>query len=318
MRPGLLLPRTGHDPAEVATRAEAAGYRSVWVGELWGPSAPVLLADVAGATTSIDVGSAILNVFSRSPAVLAATAVSLDRLAGGRMTLGLGTSTPKAVRDLHGLSFERPVRRARETVELVRRFTRGDDRVDYDGEVFSVSGFPGLDRDVPLYYAALGPANRRVVGRLCDGWLPHNIPFGELAAAFETVAAAAREAGREPDDVEVTPYVPTAVRDDPADARDAIRGHLAYYVGSGDGYRRAVGTRFPSEAERIASYWASGERDRARAEVTDEMVSALGVAGTPETVRDRFLALVDRPVVDHPVILHAGGFEPAAIELLAP
>jgi alkanesulfonate monooxygenase SsuD/methylene tetrahydromethanopterin reductase-like flavin-dependent oxidoreductase (luciferase family) len=80
------------------------------------------------------------------------------------------TSTPKAIEDLHGLRFERPVQRAHEAISLVKQFTGGGDgAIRYDGEVFCVADFPALDADVPVYHAALGPANRRVVGRLCDG-----------------------------------------------------------------------------------------------------------------------------------------------------
>ncbi|SFS67215.1 LLM class flavin-dependent oxidoreductase [Halostagnicola kamekurae] len=294
----------GSQPADLATRAESLGYDRLWLTELWGENAAVQLAEMAAATDEIGLGTAIVNVYSRSPALLSMTANSLERASDGRFVLGTGVSTKKVIEDLHGESFDRPVRRAHETIELVRQFTAGDgERVRYDGELLEVADFPALEADVPLYHAGLGPANRRVVGRLCDGWIPHNIPFSGLEAAFETVADAARERGRDPDDVTVAPYVPTAASDDPEHAREILRRHVAYYVGSGEGYRNAVATEYEREAERIANAWRTGAREEATGMVTDEMVDDLGVAGDPATVRTRLRELAAESIVDRPIVV---------------
>ena len=303
----LLLPQTtGHDTTDLAVRAEDLGYDGVWLGELWGESSVVRLADVAARTDDVELGTAILNVFSRTPAVLAMTAATLQRTSGGRFRLGVGTSTRKAVEDLHGMEWAapNPVRRAHETVELLREYLGSGGRVDYEGEVFDVQDFPALGVDVPVYGAALGRANRRVVARLCDGWLPHNVPFPDLEERYgyirEQMAAAGRDA-----DVDVAPYVPAAVDDDPEAARDVIRRHVAYYVGNGRGYERAVAGRFPDAAAAVAEAWRSGDRQAAAERVTDEMVEALGVAGAPDHARERFrevaaLEPVTRPIVAIP------------------
>ncbi len=97
--------------------------------------------------------------------------------------------------------------------------------------------------------------------------------------AFEVIADAARDTGRDPNEITVAPYIPAAVSTDEAAAYDALRGHLAYYIGSGEGYRRAIA--FFEEADRIATAWRNGDREGASDAVTDEMVHALGVAGTP-------------------------------------
>lgn len=304
MRTGLLLPQGGSlDAVDLATRAEALGYDSVWTAELWGESSPVTLTQIACATEEIGLGTAILNVFSRTPAVLSMTAATIDDVSGGRLTLGLGTSTPKAIEDLHGMDFDRPVRRAHETIEVIKRFTAGEGRVEYEGELFDLADFPSLDHEVPVYHAALGPANRRVVARLCDGWIPHNIPFADLEDAFETIEGTAREAGRDPDEITVAPYVPSAVSEDADEAVNAVRGHLAYYTSSGEGYRKAVSSRFPDEAERIAEAWHAGERGEAVGAVTDEMVGALGVAGTPEDARGQLQELVEETIIDRPLVV---------------
>jgi alkanesulfonate monooxygenase SsuD/methylene tetrahydromethanopterin reductase-like flavin-dependent oxidoreductase (luciferase family) len=307
-RRGLLLPQIGADPTERAVRAEELGYDSVWLGELWMTASPVKLTEIAVETERVDLGSAILNVYSRTPAVLAMTAGTIDRVSDGRFVLGVGTSTRKAVEDLHGCVWDdpNPVRRAHETIEATKAYLGSSGRVEYEGEVFEVRDFPALGADVPIYHAALGKANRRVVARLCDGWIPHNVPFPDLADSFAYVAKHAEEAGRESEDIAVVPYVPSAVADDPAEARDEIRGHVAYYVGNGEGYRRAVAERFADEAARVAKYWRGDgverDRDRAAGEVTDEMVAALGVAGTPEQAREQFAEIADMDVIDRPLV----------------
>lgn len=298
---GVLVPRAEPTP-EFARWIGSMGYDSIWASELWGADAFVTLAAIAPATDAA-LGTAIVNVFSRSPAVLAGAAASLDEAASGPIRLGIGPSTPKAIEDLHGLEYDRPVRRIHETAELVRAFTADEGRVEYDGEVFSTRDFPALSADVSVYVAALGEASRRATGRTADGWLPHTIPFDDLDESFETVERTARETGRDAGEIAVSPYVPSAVADDPTEARQAVRGHIAYYVGSGEGYRRTVAKRFPDEAKRIAEAWEAGERARAREAVTETMVETLSVAGTPEEARDRFEAVADTAPVTEPIVV---------------
>ncbi|MXR50731.1 LLM class flavin-dependent oxidoreductase [Halovenus sp. WSH3] len=322
MPTGILFPNDEPDLASFAERVESLGYRSLWTGELWTRDAFVALTRAAEVTSDIDLGTAIANVYGRTPATLAQAAATLDRVSDGRARLGLGTSTRKAVEDLHGMEFDNPARRLHETAELAGEFLNGSGRVSYDGDVFEVADFPALGADVPVYTAALGPATRRATGRVADGWLPHNIPFSRLSVAFETVAETARQRDRDPDEITVAPYIPAAVSDDPERAREAIRGHVAYYVGSGEGYRRAVARQFPDAAEAVADAWAAGERERARAEVTDEMVADLGVAGTPSEANEQFDRLASMDVIDDPLVVIPNGtaqeIKTQTIEALSP
>lgn len=291
----LLLPDTKErSQVEWASLVEELGYDGAWLVELWGKSALVEAAAVVERTNHVGIGIAIANVYSRSPAVLAMGAASIQRLSQGRFTLGTGVSTPTVIENLHGMEFDRPVRRAHESIELIKEFASGDRRVDYDGQIFSVEGFPSLDVSIPVYHAALGPANRRMVGRVADGWLPHLIPHSELEDCYEEIEMSARDADRDPDSISVVPYFPTAVAEDEEDARAAIRGHLAYYIGSGDGYKNAAAIGYPEAADLIAEAWRSGDRDAAVSYVTDEMVDDIGVAGTPESASDRLESLLDK------------------------
>ena len=318
----LIVPGNVDEIASFAERAETYGYERLWVGELWGTDAFVALTEAAVATDDIDLGTAIVNVYGRSPATLAQAAASVAGRTDGTVHLGLGTSTPKAIEDLHGVPFENPPRRLHETVELAKRFLQGEDRVSYDGELFDVADFPALGQGVPVYAAALGPANRRATGRTADGWLPHNIPFERLDEAFETIQETAREAGRDPASIAVAPYVPAAVSDDPEDAYAQVAGHLAYYVGSGEGYRRAVAQAFPEEAEAVAEAWRDGDRGAAREAVTREMVDALGVAGTPETAPDKLAAVEAIDPIDEAIVVVPTGTDDEmtrdTVEVLAP
>jgi len=307
MPTGILLPNDEPDVAAFAQRVESLGYDSLWTGELWTRDAFVVLTQAAECTDRIRLGTAIANVYGRSPATLAQAAATLDQASGGRAALGLGTSTKKAVEDLHGVDFENPPRRLHETAELAGEFLHGSGRISYEGEFFEVTDFPALGVEVPVYAAALGPATRRATGRTADGWLPHNIPFPDLSDAFETIAEIAHERGRDPDEIAVAPYVPAAVSDDPEKAIDVIRSHVAYYVGSGEGYRRAVSSRFPEAADRVAKRWQAGDREDARKAVTDEMVRTLGIAGTPTQARDQFEQIASMEVIDEPLLVIPNG-----------
>ena len=302
MATGLLLPAEHDDVGSFAKRAESLGYDSLWASELWGQDAFVTLTTAAAQTETIDLGTAIVNVYGRSPATLAQAAATLAGVASGRVRLGLGTSTAKAVTDLHGMTFDNPPRRLHETVELVKLFLDGDDRVTYDGQVFQVADFPPLDQSIPVYAAALGAANRRATGRVADGWLPHNIPFDRLAETYETVAETASDAGRDPTAITVVPYVPCAVSEDTDKAVAAVRNHLAYYVGSSEGYETAVALSFPDRAARVAAAWRDGDRDAARNAVTEEMMAQLAIVGAPAEAREQFERLAARDVVDDVIV----------------
>lgn len=304
MRLGLKPPVDSQmSTADYAVRAEALGYESIWQGELWGKNVFIELAEAAHRTRNIRLGTAIVNVFSRTPAVIAMGANSLNQHSNGRAVIGLGVSSSKVINDLHSLEYDRPVRRTHETAELLQDFLTADGKVTYNGEIFNVSDFSSLDTNVPIYNAALGPANRRATGRTCDGWLPNNIPFSYLNSAFETVANAACDSRRDPDDIEVAPWIHVAVDDEnPDKARDLIRDTIAYYVGSGKGYENAVGMAFPERTERIADAWRSGATDEARASVTDEMVSELGCAGRSDYVLEQLQRVVDETPTDVPII----------------
>lgn len=331
---GLKLPTAGERPdrpaphatAEWGERAETLGYDSIWMSEAWGADALVELGTVAERTERIRLCTAIVNVYSRTPAVLAMAGATLQRLSGGRAVLGVGASHAATVEALHGMAYERPVRRVHEAIELVKALTGGGDgsgaAVTYDGEVFSVDGYPPFDEPVPVYNAALGEANRRATGRVADGWLPYVFPVSALGEAFETVARTARESGRDPDAIEVTPQIMAAVDEDPEVAKDVVREYVARYVGARPNYRNALADWYPESAAAIGDAWESGGVEAAMGAVPDELVFEVGVAGTAEEARDQLRAVLDEPVVDCPIVYvprpAPDGVRDRTIEALAP
>ncbi len=307
MTTSVLLPEGIDDVPTFAQRAETAGYDRLWATELWGRDAFVALTRANNACETLDLGTAIVNIYGRSPATIAQAGATVANGIAGEMVLGLGTSTKKAIEDLHARGFEQPARRLHETVELVKKFLEGEDRVYYEGELFEVADFPALDTDVPVYTAALGPANRRATGRTADGWLPHNIPFEHLEKSFETIAETAEATDRNPADISVAPYIPAAVGTETEEAVAAVKGHLAYYIGSGEGYRRAVAEVYPEQADAVAQAWRDGNRGKAREAVTDEMVQALGVAGTAEEARAQLADINEIDIIDEPIVVVPSG-----------
>ena len=292
------------DPGAFGTFVEELGYESVWTGEI-GSDSFVDLTQVALRTEKVRVGTALVNVFCRSPLEIAMSGVSLNRVSDGRAVIGIGASHPGKVVDRHGLEYSRPLHRTHETVELIKgHTTNGGEEFDYDGEIFQLKGLPSLDAEFPVYNGALGEANRRLTGTLCDGWIPFNIPIPKLEDSFQTIADAARKVGRDPDDIEVVPKVQAAVSDDPEEARYYVRRIIAQKSGGhrDNTYRSAMGQLFPEESDRLAELWRAGKKEKAIRSVPDEMVDALGIAGTPEYARKRLRELVDLPVVDTPIL----------------
>jgi len=141
MHLGVVIPRTGtHDPTDLAISGKT-GIRLRLDGELWGSSSVVKLSEIAAKTDEVELGTAIVNVFSRTPAVLAMTAATLDRVSNGRASLGVGTSTPTAVENVHGMPFDRPIRRSHETIEVIQCILGDDEPVTYEGNESASQAF---------------------------------------------------------------------------------------------------------------------------------------------------------------------------------
>ncbi len=272
---------------ETARLAEELGYHSIWVPEMWGRDAFSILGLIAANTGRIGLATGIIPVYSRSPAVIAQTVATLDEISGGRMMLGLGTSGPAVIEKWHGVGFERPLQRTREYVEIIKMILRGE-RVDYEGEIFSLKGFrlqfKPLRSDIPVLVAAIGPRNIRLAGEVADGWIPFLIPREGLKDAGRELHEGARSRGKGPDEFMICPYITASVSGDADAAVKTVKEHIAYYIGGmGDFYFNTVSRYgFGDEANAIKSAWESGKKSAAAEVVSDRMLDSLSVSGTPE------------------------------------
>jgi coenzyme F420-dependent oxidoreductase len=305
----------------LAQRAEELGYESAWAGESWGFDAFTTLTELAVRTSRIKIGTHIATIFSRTPGMLAQSAASLDDISGGRLILGLGTSGPKVVRDWHGQAWDRPLRRMREIVDIVRLALAGA-RVDYDGKVFKVAGFrlraTPPRANVPIMIASLGRRSVEQTGEISDGWLPI-FPTTELITeARGWLSVGAAKNGRDASTIEIAPTLLAAVSDDEASVRDLARAHLAFYVGGMGSFYHDLVVRqgFADDAERIKLAWARPNREgraAAAAAVTDEMLRTMTLVGNRASVLERLSAYADAGVT-LPILMFPFGADRSLIE----
>jgi len=275
---------------EIATRAEELGYERAWIPETWGRNVVAILTRIAQETTEIGIGTSIVNVYSRSPALLGQTAATLQEVSDGRMRLGIGPSGPALIEGWHGVDFGNPLRRTREAVEIVRLVTAGE-KVDYDGEYFTISGFrlrsdpPADPPDVDV--AAMGPKAVELCGRFADGWHATVFTPEGLDDRMEDFRRGADLGNRDPAEQTVTLSTTGCALEDGERARRLARGHQAFYVGAmGTYYRDSLARQgYEAAANEIAAKYASGDKDGAMDAISDDLLDELGAAGTPERAR---------------------------------
>ena len=294
---GITVPR---DVAYIQ-EAERIGASSVWVPELWGADALTPLAYLAASTSTIGLASGIVQIGSRTPAMLAMTAMTLQSLSGGRFLLGIGTSGPQVMEGWHGVRFTSPIGATRETIEIVRAVARGD-RLVHDGTVYQLPLPDGPGRalrsmlppaEVPIYVASLGPKNLELTGELADGWIG-NAFLPEHADAFlGSLRDGAVRAGRSLADVDLMIPVAVEFTDDVDEAaRRHARGY-AFTIGAmgsrtknfyNDAFRRQG---FADDVAAVQELWFDGNREEAADRVPLDLGLKTNLLGTAAMVKDR-------------------------------
>jgi F420-dependent oxidoreductase-like protein len=307
---GAVHDRPFPEVVAFARTAEECGYEAIFVPEAWGRDAFVTLGALARVTERIGLGTGIVNVYSRTPALLAMAAMTLDELSGGRAILGLGTSGQRVIEGWHGVPMARPLRRLRETTEAVRAIVGGSRR-GYSGETLSIApGFavtlPRPRERIPIYHASLTPRAIRQCAEMADGWLPYFASPATLRADLSAIDGTLRATGRERGAFTVAPLLPVFVSDDEASARAVLRRHLAFYIGGmGRFYREAVARHgFGDAVEKIRGLWDARQRDAAAEAVTDSLLDAFAIVGDARRCRARLddyrAAGADLPIVALP------------------
>jgi F420-dependent oxidoreductase-like protein len=296
--------------AEFVQEAERLGADAAWVPELWGYDALTQLGYLAARTSRIALGTSIVQLGSRSPALLATSAMSLQQLTGGRFRLGIGVSGPQVMEGWHGVPFRRPVQLTRETIEIIAMISRGD-RLEYQGQIYQLP-LPGRQGrairpaappvPVPIYVAAIGPANLRLCGELADGWLG-NAFIPETAAVFtDELRAGAAKAGRSLTDLDLQVPVAAEFTDDVDEAESRHAAGYAFTIGAmGSGsanfYNEAFGRQgFGDEVRAVQRLWQAGHRDEAARQVPRALGARTNLLGTVTMVRARLRVYRDAGV----------------------
>jgi len=294
---------------DLVLEADRLGYDSVWVAEAYGSDAVTMLAWYSAQTEQIGLGTGILQIPARTPAMTAMTAATLSELSGGRFRLGLGLSGPQVVEGWHGRPYAKPLGRTREYVDIVRTILARQDRLTYDGDHYQLpyrgEGSLGLGKalrltikpthDIPLYLAAIGPKNIALTAELADGWLPFWYSPTKAGAVFAPhldagYARSGDEAKR--DRFDVAPTVPVVVSDDVDQARWGIRPMLALYVGGmgakGKNFYFDLVCRygFEAEATQIQDLYLDGKRSEAMAAIPDAMIDEVALVGSSDRIAD--------------------------------
>lgn len=288
--------------ADYVAEAERLGVEFVWSHESWGLDAATPLAYMAARTSRIRLGSGIMQAGTRTPALLAMTSLSLASMSGGRFVLGLGVSGPQVIEGWHGIRFDRPLTRMRETVEIVRRAVRGE-RVAFKGEVYELP-LPGGEGKalrtsarpqpgVPIYLATLSPRSLEMTGEIADGWLGTSFMPEHARVFFDHIGAGARRAGRSLGALDLQAGGHVAFGDDVERLVAARKPGLAFTLGAmgsrqhnfyNDAFKRAGYVDAATEVQRL---WLDGKRDEAAARVPDELVLKVNLLGTEAMIRER-------------------------------
>jgi F420-dependent oxidoreductase-like protein len=303
---------TNSDNLSVAVEADKLGYSVAWAAEAYGSDAVTVLSWVAAQTERIDIGSGILQIPARTPAMTAMTAATLDTLSGGRFRLGLGVSGPQVSEGWHGVRFAKPLARTREYVDIVN-LALSRKRVRYDGDtyVLPLPDGPGkalhlmvhpVREHIPIYLASIGPKNLELTGEIADGWLGVLFAPSFAADVLGPIAAGRAKAGKTMDGFDVVPSVPISVGTDVASCSLPVRPYTALYIG-GMGSREqnfynnlAVRMGYEAEAATIQNRYLSRDYDGAAAAIPAELVDAISLLGPKERIAERMAEFAEAGV----------------------
>jgi F420-dependent oxidoreductase-like protein len=291
--------------SDYVVEAERLGVDCLWSAEAWGHDAATPLAFMAARTSRIRLGTGIMQAGTRTPALIAMTAMSLAAMSGGRFLLGLGVSGPQVIEGWHGIRFEQPLQRMRETVEIVRRAARGE-RLAYKGKIYELP-LPGGEGkalrsaakpqpEIPIYLATLSPRSLEMTGEIADGWLGTSFMPEHARVFFDHLEAGAVRAGRSLAQLDLQAGGVVAFSDDVERLIPARKPGLAFSLGAmgsrqhnfyNDAFKRAGYEDVAVEVQRL---WLDDRREEAAARVPDELVLKTNLLGTEAMVRTRLEA----------------------------
>ena len=341
MKLGFLLGYSGkqiHIPIELIKQAESMGYDSVWTAEAYGNDAVTSAAWVLAQTTKIRVGTAIMQMPARTPAMCAMTAMSLDQLSGGRFIVGLGASGPQVVEGWHGVPYGKPVTRTKEYIQIMRKIFEREGPVEFDGQMYQMpnqgEGTTGLGKplksilaatEIPIYTASITPAGLRCAGEVADGVFPVWMDPNKYDVLGEAIGQGFEKAGsgKSLKDFDVAPFVTVAMNDDLDAAYDSLRPWLALYIGGmgakNKNFYHEYATRmgYGEAADQIQELYLSGKKAEAEALVPNALLDDVSLIGPRERIIERLGPWKEAGKRGEVGSMLVGVQDPAVLELLA-
>jgi 5,10-methylenetetrahydromethanopterin reductase len=284
------------DLLKCAEKTTKTNPDTVWVPETWGMENFAMLSAVSARTKS-KIGSSIINIYSRSPALIAMGAATIDTISNQRLTLGLGTSSVPIIQGLHGYRFEKPLQRVKETVEIIRLALSGK-KIDYTGKIFALRGFTLLIKPprqhIPIYIAAINQKMTELTWRIGDGVIFYLRPISEMK---ETISKMQNKRK-----IDVACQLITSVSEDGDQAKERVRKTLAFYISVGEIYRKFLAENgFKKETDDIyQEYLKSGLKSNHEL-IPDSMLQSLTIAGSPQECKKQLKRFYDAGIT-HPII----------------
>ena len=325
---------------EKLKHAERLGFDSAWTAEAYGSDAATTAAWALANTTTMKVGTSIMQMPARTPAMTAMTAMTLDHLSGGRFILGLGPSGPQVVEGWHGVPYGRPLTRTKEYIQIIRQILRREKPLEFHGREYDIpctgEGTTNLGKplksilhgnpELPIYTASISPAGLRCAAEVADGVFPLWMDpeqYDTVIGPFLEEGFAKAEGGKSLEDFSVLPGVTVIVSDDLDKARAPVKGALALYIGGMgardknfyNDYAKRMG--YEEAAVRIQDFFLDGKREEAAAAVPDELVDAMHLCGPRDRIKDRLQRWKEAGRKGHVAGMNIQAQQPEALELLA-
>jgi F420-dependent oxidoreductase-like protein len=342
MKLGFLLGYSGkriHIPIDAIKQAESMGYDSVWTAEAYGNDAVTSASWVLAQTEKIRVGTAIMQMPARTPAMCAMTSMSLHQLSGGRFIVGLGASGPQVVEGWHGVPYGKPVTRTREYIQIMRKIMGREGPVEFDGKVYQMpvkgEGTTGLGKplksildaspEIPIYTASITPAGLRCAGEVADGVFPvwmdpdkYDVLGKDIEAGFEKAGG-----GKSLQNFDIAPFVMVALNDDLDAAFDSLRPWLALYIGGmgakGKNFYHDYATRlgYGEMATRLQDLYLSGQKAEAEALIPNDLLDAVSLIGSKDRIRERLAPWKEAGKKGQVGSMLLSAHDPEVLELIA-
>ncbi|MFP6816378.1 MAG: LLM class F420-dependent oxidoreductase [Pseudomonadales bacterium] len=341
MKLGILggnIGRTTGINIEAIRHAESLGFDSVWTAEAWGSDAITPATWILAQTEKINVGTAIMQMPARTPAMAAMTAMSLAELSGGRFIVGLGASGPQVVEGWHGVPFGKPMARMREYVAIMRQIFAREGRLEFQGEQYQIpymgEGSTGLGKplksmlhnkeEIRIFAASITPKGVETAAEVTDGFFPIWMDPEKTSVFEEPIRKGFAAAGdKDMSQFEVSPFVTVVIGDDVDKCMEPLRGNMALYIGGMgardknfyNNYAKALG--FADAAVEIQDHFLAGRREEAMKAVPDELIDACHLVGPADRIRERLQRWKTAGANGQVSNMLLGTSQPEALELVA-